>query len=75
MDTEQDMEDILKLQKEIEAHPDASQQPDAIKKARVGYINLKGIYNRLPLNMCLLLDMRLALFCLFLLSKVKFIKS
>jgi len=42
MDTEQDMEDILKLQKEIEAHPDASQQTEAIKKARIGYINLKA---------------------------------
>jgi len=42
MDTEQDMEDILKLQKEIEAHPDANQQPETIKKARIGYINLKA---------------------------------
>jgi len=46
MDTAQDMEDILKLQKEIEAHPDASQQQDALKKARVGFINLKAYINQ-----------------------------
>ena len=42
MDTAQDMEDILKLQKVIEDHPDAGKQPEAIKKARIGYINLKA---------------------------------
>ena len=42
MDTAQDMEDILKLQKVIEEHPDAAKQPEAIKKARIGYINLKA---------------------------------
>jgi len=46
MDTEQDMEDILKLQKDIEGHPDASKQAEAIKKARVGYINLKAYLNQ-----------------------------
>ena len=46
MDTAQDMEDILKPQKEIEAHPDASQQQDALKKARVGFINLKAYINQ-----------------------------
>ena len=42
MDTAQDMEDILKLQKVIEEHPDAGNQAEAIKKARIGYINLKA---------------------------------
>ena len=42
MDTAQDMEDILKLQKVIEEHPDAANQTEAIKKARIGYINLKA---------------------------------
>ena len=40
------MEDVLKLQKDIEAHPDASKQAEAIKKARVGYINLKAYINQ-----------------------------
>merc|ERR1712088_737259 len=42
MDTAQDMVDILKLQKVIEEHPDAANQTEAIKKARIGYINLKA---------------------------------
>ena len=30
----------------IEGHPDASKQAEAIKKARVGYINLKAYLNQ-----------------------------
>jgi len=41
MDTAQDMEDIAKLQKECEAHAEAGNFQDALKKARVGLINLK----------------------------------
>jgi len=42
MDTAQDMEDIAKLQKECEAHAEAGNFQDALKKARVGLINLKA---------------------------------
>lgn len=42
MDTAQDMDDIAKLQKDIEGHPEAGNNQDTLKKARVGLINLKA---------------------------------
>jgi len=46
MDLGQDMEDIVKLQKECEAHSDAANNQEALKKARVGFINLKAYLNQ-----------------------------
>lgn len=46
MDTIQDMDDILKLQKECEDDAAASSHQDTLKKARIGFQNLKVFINQ-----------------------------
>ena len=46
MDLNQDMDDILKLQKECETHADAGTHQDTLKKARIGFQNLKAYLNQ-----------------------------
>jgi len=46
MDVAQDMDDIAKLQKDIEGHPEAKNHQDGLKKARIGFINLKAYLNQ-----------------------------
>ena len=46
MDLNQDMGDILTLQKECESHEDAATHQDILKKARIGFQNLKAYLNQ-----------------------------
>ena len=46
MDVNQDMDDILKLQKECENDAQASGHQDTLKKARIGFQNLKVFINQ-----------------------------
>ena len=46
MDVNQDIDDILKLQKECEGDAGASNNQDTLKKARIGLQNLKVYINQ-----------------------------
>jgi len=53
MDVNQDMDDILKLQKECENDAQASGHQDTLKKARIGFQNLKVFINQVdPVEFC-----------------------